>query len=59
MDDLVGWYVAYFGYLLGAVGSSFWVYRDAKRRGLAHARALTMALAILFPVGLLGYVLSR
>ena len=59
MDDLTGWYLTYVGYLVGAVGSSFWMYRDAKRRGLPQARAITAAAAMFFPVGLLVYILSR
>ncbi len=51
--------VLYFGYLVGAAVSSFWVYRDAQKRGHAHARSVALGTAALFPVGILFYVLSR
>ena len=51
--------VLYFGYLVGAAASSFWVYRDAEERGHAHPRSVALATAALFPVGILFYVLSR
>ena len=51
--------VTYFAYLLGAAGSSYWVYRDATKRGRSHARPIALVAAVFFPVGLLFYVLSR
>ncbi len=51
--------VLYFVYLAGAAGSSVWVYSDAKKRGLGRPRSLAFGTALLFPVGVLFYVLSR
>jgi hypothetical protein len=51
--------VLYFVYLLGAAGSSYWVYRDARKRDVEYARSIALATAVFFPVGLLFYVLSR
>ena len=51
--------VLYFAYLFGAAASSAWVYRDARERGHAHPRSLALGTAVLFPVGILFYVLSR
>lgn len=55
----MGTLAVYFAYLAGAAGSSFWVYRDAKKRGHGQPRSLALGTAVLFPVGLLFYVLSR
>ena len=55
MDSIL-WYA---GYLIGVAGSSVWMYRDAKKRGNENARALALAMSVLFPIGLLYYVLSR
>ena len=46
-------------YLIGAAGSSVWVYRDATKREHASPRGITAAAAVFFPIGLLIYVLSR
>ncbi len=51
--------VLYFGYLIGAAGSAVWVYRDAKKHDHGHPRAIALGSAVLFPVGLLLYILSR
>ena len=51
--------ISYFAYLAGAAGSAFWVYRDAKKHGREHPRALALGTGLLFPVGLLIYILSR
>ena len=49
----------YIGYMIGAAVSGVWVYRDAERRGRPHARSIALATMLLFPFGLLFYVLSR
>ena len=49
----------YLIYLVGAAGSSVWIYRDACKHDRANPRAITLAAAVFFPVGLLVYVLSR
>jgi len=46
-------------YLIGAAGSSVWVYRDAQKNDHVSPRAITFAAAVFFPVGLLVYILSR
>jgi hypothetical protein len=46
-------------YLVGAAGSSVWIYRDATKREHASPRGVTLAAAVFFPIGLLIYVLSR
>ena len=51
--------VLYFIYLAGAAASGVWVYLDAKKREHANPRSLALATAVLFPVGLLFYILSR
>ena len=55
MDTLI----VYFGYLFGAAGSGYWVYRDAQKHGHGHPRSVALGSAVLFPVGLLFYILSR
>jgi hypothetical protein len=55
MDPLV----VYFLYLAGAAGSGYWVYRDAQKHGHGHPRSIALGTAVLFPVGLLFYILSR
>ena len=55
MDSIV----LYFAYLVGAAGSAVWVYRDAKKHGHGHPRAMALGTAVLFPVGVLLYILSR
>ena len=52
-------FVLYFAYLAGAAGSSFWVYTDAQKRGHGHPRSVALGTAVLFPVGVLFYILSR
>ena len=49
----------YFIYLAGAAASGVWVYLDAKKREHANPRSLALGTAVLFPVGLLFYILSR
>ncbi len=51
--------ILYFAYLVGVAGSSAWVYRDAQKHGHAHPRAIALGTAVLFPVGILFYILSR
>ncbi len=51
--------VYYFAYLVGAAGSSYWVYRDAQKHGRGHPRSIALGTAVLFPVGILFYVVSR
>ena len=49
----------YAGYLIGVAGSAVWIYRDAKKLGNENARAMALAMSVLFPIGLMYYVLSR
>jgi hypothetical protein len=49
----------YFVYLAGAAMSGAWVYRDAKKRGRANPRSLALGTVVVFPIGLLVYILSR
>ncbi len=51
--------VYYFAYLIGAAGSSYWVYRDAQKHGHTSPRSIALGAAVLFPVGLLFYIVSR
>ena len=51
--------VYYFVYLVAAAGSSYRVYRDAKKHSREYPRSIALGTAVLFPVGLLFYVLSR
>lgn len=51
--------VYYFVYLAGAALSGAWVYRDAQKHGRGHPRSIALGTAVLFPVGLLFYILSR
>jgi hypothetical protein len=51
--------VLYLGYISGAAVSGVWAYRDAEKRGRAHARSVALGTMVLFPIGLLVYVLSR
>ena len=51
--------VLYLGYIFGAAVSGVWVYRDAEKCGRAHARSIALSTMVLFPIGLLVYVLSR
>lgn len=51
--------VAYSIYLAGAVASSAWVYLDAKKHDHAHPRWVAFGTAVLFPFGLLFYIMSR
>ena len=51
--------VPYFAYLAGAAASGAWVYRDAQKHGHGHPRSVAAGTAVLFPVGLLIYILSR
>ncbi len=51
--------VYYFAYLVGAAGSSFWVYRDAQKHGHGNPRSIALGTAVLFPVGILFYIVSR
>ena len=55
----MGTVVFYFAYLAGAAGSGAWVYRDAQKRGREHPRSLALGAVVLFPVGVLFYILSR
>ena len=51
--------VIYVVYLGGAAASGVWVYRDAQKHGHGHPRSVAAGTAVLFPVGLLLYILSR
>ncbi len=51
--------ITYFLYLVGAAASGAWVYWDAEKREHAHPRAVALGTTVLFPFGLLFYVLSR
>lgn len=51
--------ILYFAYLAGVAGSAAWVYRDAKKHGHGHPRSVALGTAVLFPVGILFYILSR
>ena len=55
----MGEFLPYFAYLAGAAGSGAWVYRDAQKHGHGHPRSIAAGAAMLFPVGLLLYILSR
>ena len=51
--------ILYFAYLAGVAGSAAWVYRDAKKHGHGHPRSVALGTAVLFPVGILFYIMSR
>ncbi len=51
--------VLYFAYLVGAAASGAWVYRDAQKHGHGHPRSIALGTTVLFPVGILLYILSR
>lgn len=51
--------VLYFAYLVAAAASGAWVYRDAKKHGHGHPRSVALGTTVLFPVGILFYILSR
>ncbi len=51
--------ILYFAYLVGVAGSAAWVYRDAQKHGHGHPRSIALGTAVLFPVGILVYILSR
>ena len=55
----MGTVVLYFAYLVGAAASGAWVYQDAQKRGHEHPRSLALGAVVLFPVGILFYILSR
>jgi hypothetical protein len=49
----------YLVYLAGAAASGAWVYLDAKERERANPGLWGWGSAVLFPIGVLFYVLSR
>ena len=51
--------ILYFVYLVGVAGSAAWVYRDAQKHGHGHTSSVALGTAVLFPVGILFYILSR
>ncbi len=51
--------LVYVGYLAGAAASGAWVYLDAKKHEHVYPRSVALGTAVLFPVGLLFYIMSR